>query len=142
MSLKITLKNKSQETEELGKEKSNVLTFSRSIYQRLRSLAANKHILIDYQTDLLPKEFEDFCDKLNTDDPDIHKADEYLGSLGITEDYYYSKDRINIEPWLTHTAQDSQRNIVVREFKQKPYGNINNIIDRASGLNVVHNTTL
>jgi len=33
--------------------------------------------------------------------PYIEELDEYLGSLGISVEYQYSKDAVDISPWIT-----------------------------------------
>ena len=142
MAITVRLGNRSQETSKLasiGEDTS--VKVSRIVYQGLRSLVQNKHILDDYNNGLIPKElvalYEDFS-KINngeTVDIEIQKLDEYLGSLGVNQDYVYFKDTIYIEPWISASSQFFSRNVI-----DDSTGTTNNVIDRNTGYNVIHNT--
>jgi len=88
---------------------------SRSIYQNLGSLLKNKTLTDSYENGPIPDEYKKFLDqmddlflKLNYPalavdivvDPAIEEVDEYLGELGILQDYFYEKDTVNIPQWL------------------------------------------
>jgi len=91
------------------------ISMSRSIYQKLGSLVKNKTLVDDYNNGNLPSEYIRIVDELNNlflkkNYPGIHggleieegieELDEYLGSLGNTQVYSYSKDFVNIAPWI------------------------------------------
>ena len=144
MAIQVVLTNRSQETGNLTSVGSDdKVRVSRSVYQGLRSLAKNKTISDDYTNGKLPIELVDLYEKFNqinsgeTIDIEIHKLDEYLGSLGISQDYEYTKDTLYIEPWVEYTDQLPSRNVV-----DDSTGTVNNIIDRATGYNVIHNTEI
>jgi len=142
MAITVRLGNRSQETSKLASIGEDAeVKVSRIVYQGLRSLVQNKHILDDYNNGLIPKElvalYEDFNKMLNgeTVDVEIQKLDEYLGSLGIDQDYAYLKDTIYVEPWIEYIDQLPSRNVV-----DDSTGIVNNVIDRTTGYNVIHNT--
>jgi len=58
--------------------------------------------------------------------------DEYLSTLGITAEYPFQDDMYHIEPWIEYDERPTTRNVIDQT---------GNIIDRATGYNVVHNTT-
>ena len=87
----------------------------RIFYQKLGSLVSNKKLDILYAENKLPLEYRRFLDEMNelylkknypilgadiVVKPGIEELDKYLGSLGLTEDYPYSKDTIDIPAWL------------------------------------------
>jgi len=129
MAYKVTLKNPSKTTgkdpglkNEASIDKPEVY-MSRMTYQLLGSLFKNKTIFKDYNDGKLTKEYVRILDDLN----DLHNSiyypdlvvkeptnetralDEYLGSLGIDEEYPYSKDRVNIEQWLDDSLATPMR---------------------------------
>lgn len=130
----ISLTNSSHPTGELGKDTATKLLIDRFIYQRLGSLEQNKTILEDYNAGRLPKEFQQFLYDLENRliDPDISAVDIYLGQLGITEEWQYSKDVVNIPPW-TNAFESSE----VRQLAEIVDSvSINRLID-ASGNRIV-----
>jgi len=138
MAIKVVLSNPSQitsrtpDTQIMGTTK-----MSRATYQYLGSLIQNKglierdingNIVGGTYTDMdLPLEYIRVLDELNdlflkTNYPLFYgdlviaegtiELDEYLGSLGITEDYPYSKDAVNIPVWLSATESSPERQLV------------------------------
>jgi len=121
MAIKVTLTNSARITRSTPIFNGNKLTFPRHIYQRLSSLVNNKTILADYTAGTLPKEYIAFLDelnKVNTDDETaaINELNLYLGSLGLTEEYPYGKDIVNITPWFEAESTSHIRNIVYGEY--------------------------
>ncbi len=105
MSVKITLTNSSRITRPTLVKTDSKLLFLRQFYQRLSSLVANKTIAYDYANNKLPQAYKDFLDDLNkvsngTASDEIIELDLYLGSLGITNEYPYLKDTVDIPPWF------------------------------------------
>ena len=105
---------------------SNVV-LARSIYQNLGSLIKNTTILDDYNNGRLPQEYKRFLDEMNDlfiklNYPELGKdivvkegiaeTDEYLGDLGIIQEYFYSKDTVNIPAWLAIDSQTEYRILV------------------------------
>ena len=123
--IKVKLTNPSNVTKkDVTLDADNSIVMSRSIYQNLGSLIKNKTILDDYNNGRLPTEYVRFLDdmndlflKLNYPDlavdlvveEEIPAVDEYLGDLGISETYYYSKDTVDIPPWVITGAQGEYR---------------------------------
>ena len=146
MAIKVTLTNKSQQTGRLAKDSTtsnNDIQISRFIYQQFRSLTKSKVILENYTDQVLPLEFmrllQDFDDIQQTgaSTDAINKLDEYLGTLGVTADYHFSKDVINVEPWVSVLTQEPTRNVIYNDN-----GVIKNVITNIDGTdyNVVHLT--
>lgn len=110
----VSLTNSSHPSGELGKDTATKLLIDRFIYQRLGSLEQNKTILDDYNAGRLPKEFQQFLEDLEDrlNDPDINAIDEYLGDLGITEEWQYSKDVVDIPAWTNAYEQSAIRQLV------------------------------
>ena len=73
--------------------------------------------------------------------PELDELDTYLGTLGVTEDYPYSDDTYGIKPWLVVEEQEPFRNILhaTRDNNHNVISSIN-IIDRATGSNLIHDT--
>jgi len=105
---------------------SNVV-LARSIYQNLGSLIKNTTILDDYNNDRLPQEYKRFLDEMNDlfiklNYPELGKdivvkegiaeTDEYLGDLGVIQEYFYSKDAVDIPAWVTTDSQSEYRILV------------------------------
>ncbi len=124
----IILTNKSQETGNLVKLVGDKLLFSRTIYQHLGSLNKNRNLVSDYEADLLPKKYKEILDSLNdlhlkTNYPKLYpdievskdtmELDEYLGSLGLTEVYPYSKDSVFIPDWIAAVNGETKIRILV-----------------------------
>lgn len=92
------------------------LYMSRLLYQRLGSKRACMEISRDYAADRLPPEFMKILKELDAIDepgaianPLAADLDEYLGSLGITDTYSYSKDFFDTPPWLFVDKQSEYR---------------------------------
>ncbi len=142
MAVRVVLTNRSQETGNLSKIGTDgSVRVNRIVYQGLRSLAKNKTISADYTAGLIPRElvelYEEFS-KINDGDSsntEMVKLSEYLGLLGIEQEYEYKKDRIGVAPWIEYTDQLSTRNVVAGNLTPP-----DNVIDRATGYNVIHNT--
>jgi hypothetical protein len=147
MSIKVSLTNKSQQTDFSGKVgQDSSIRFNRLIYQTLSSLVQNKHIVENY--DKLPQEIQELFREFDLLilDPNSTQVkqetldiDRYLGSLGITETYFYSKDIKDIPPWIEVISQTLYRNIVTQQS-----GVIYNVITEIDGINynVIHNTQI
>ena len=122
MAIKVTLRNPSQITSKVVSSATGKLILNRSIYQRLGSLTNNKTILDDYNNGRLPEEFVRFLDRMDTisddtiiSDPEILLLDEYLGSLGVTVEYFYSKDTVDIPQWIADFGTQTEYRILVDE---------------------------
>jgi len=86
---------------------------SRLIYQKLGSLTLNRTILADYEAGKLPKEYVEFLDRCNeilyndtwgptfTITDAMTDLDAYLSTLGVTAEYQYSKDTLDVKEWIT-----------------------------------------
>jgi len=119
MAVKITLTNSSRATKKQPSYSSEVTTgnipihFSREFYQRLGSLTLNKTLKADYEAGLLPKEYTRFLDEISqlgtASNSAMVELDQYLGSLGMTEEYPYSKDSLNIPAWIPASFLPDQR---------------------------------
>ena len=135
MAIKVTLVNKSQITSnEVSVVSDDTLSLSRAIYQTLGSLVFNKNCMtvdelgsktIDWSK--FTGEYKEFVTDMNnlwqhTFYPElaiangvpmpteaIIKANEYLGSLGVTEEYFYSKDAKTIPLWIDIEKQFEYR---------------------------------
>ena len=122
MGFKVRLSNPSKTTHkkpialhDLQINNESNIRFDRSTYQYLGSLVKNKDIVIMYKNGLLPPEYVRTLDELNLlflkyTNPTTHgnivipkgitELDEYLSQLGISEEYPYSKDEVDIPEWL------------------------------------------
>ena len=123
------------------KKTDNGLTMPRSIYQKLGSLVKNKTLINDYAQGDLNKEYIEFLDKMSSiedGEEEMIEVDKYLGSLGLDEEYPYSKDYRGIPAWIEVLGQAPYRNVAIVENK----ATINNIVynDGTTIQNVVHNT--
>jgi hypothetical protein len=118
MAVRVVLTNKSQPEEGLSKFKTQpsideTILMSREVYQYLRSRAKGKTLSLSNVPTELALLFDEFT-KIQRGLPvsaEIRKLDEYLGTLGLTEEYYYVKDIIDIDQWLDVKAQDPIRNV-------------------------------
>jgi len=116
----VTLKEQPSVPEETS------IKMSRIIYQNLGSLAKNKTILEDYENGRLSDEMVDLLNEMNliylhkfydlsesTPIPEasneVKELDRYLGTLGLTDDYRYSKDKFAMNDFLTYTTQAEVR---------------------------------
>ena len=108
---------------------------SREVYAKMSSLTDNKVIVEPEGKDSPFERFlvdmESIHDGTNTDE-DIALLDQYLGNLGDGEWYPFPQDTYVVEPWIDESEQFPTRNVIDRDG--------NNVIDRATGFNVVHNT--
>jgi len=144
MAIKVTLTNKAQRTTNLATEVPNEpLRMDRIVYQGLRSLTKNKHIPQSVADDQIPSElmelFTEF-DKMSMGEtvPEyVKRIDEYLGSLGVFEEYHYEKDIVDIPPRVTVFSQSPNRNVVTGNKNNKQ-----NIVFQHGGTiyNVIHKT--
>ena len=116
MAIRVTLGNPSQITARVPRDVPDTkLNITRATYQKLGSLVKNKTLVDDYDNGILPEEYVRVLDELNnlflkkTYDilhgnlviaDGIEELDEYLGTLGIDDNYRYSKDFINIPSWI------------------------------------------
>ena len=116
MAVKVTLTNKAQVTSpQYSKQDTTAIHMSRAVYQTLGSRTLNKTIIDKYDNEQLTKEYTDTLNDLNdlflkknyptlaaniVVKEGIVEIDEYLGSLGVSQDYPYAKDIINIPAWL------------------------------------------
>jgi len=144
MSVKIILTNKAQQVGEVTSGNVDTLYLNRLVYQELRSLAKNKNIIDRVNTKSMPNElmtlFGNFDKILNNEEVDesIKNLDEYLGSLGVTTEYMYTKDIINIPNWVEVEQQDPYRNVIHANSAGTEYNVIYN--DGSEDFNVVHRT--
>ena len=122
------LVSKSQGTTQFVAVVGGELQMSRGVYQLLGSLVKNRKILSDYDSNQLDSAYVNFLDRMNvlfdyvhlspagiptpTPDTDIVEIDEYLGDLGVEQEYKYGKDRIDIASWLDSTAPSDIRYLV------------------------------
>lgn len=128
MAIRVRLTNKSQPTKQSAESSStdSSILLSRSLYQRLGSLILNRNISLDYNNKTIPGEFVEMLDAFDTitqnqkfpnlpqTPVDEHwlKLDEYLGDLGVTESYAYSKDTRDIPAWLDTEFRPDYRILV------------------------------
>lgn len=103
-------------------EDADKLKLSRILYQKLGSLTKNRELTRD---DTNTTEFDRLINLLDdysatVEDPSfklndtvISEIDEYLGVLGITEEYPYRKDSQFIPLWVDIESQDSERPLAV-----------------------------
>ena len=137
MAITVTLGNASKTTElsptnitQVGIPGYIDLKFSRQFYQLLGSITKNRVLLDDFDRDLLPLEFVRFLDDMNAlwlhtyypllaqeknikyPSEEIIAIDEYLGRLGVDEDYFYSKDIVNIDSWIDPAHLDNERILI------------------------------
>ncbi len=107
---------------------------SRDIYQKLGSLVKNKTLVAQYDSGSLTNEYSRVLDELNNlflkmNYPKLHgnlviadgivELDEYLGSLGIDDNYRYSKDFVNIPQWME--SEDPAEMRVLFDFSDDTY---------------------
>ena len=145
MAITVRLVNKSQVTRpEASLGSDDDLLFSRGIYQILGSLTRNRDMAtvetdgsITIHWELLPPEYEVFVvemDRLwqHTFYPELAvsqniplptpatiKANEYLGNLGVTQEYFYSKDVVDIPAWVDTDGQTEYR--ILADFDDNTY---------------------
>ena len=112
-------------TQEVEK-KDDELLFDRLIYRKLGSLTDNKvmtipakpdsdfkRFLLDMNNLHIHKYYTGLVDGLPLPTPDIIALDEYLGTLGITEDYPFLDDTQEIPLWFDGVDTNKQRRILV-----------------------------
>jgi len=134
MAIKVRLTNKSQGTKPgvdsfTGSKLDDNILLDRNIYQRLSSLTKNKNILAEYNAGTLPPAYVEFLDRmdtlliaLNSNEPNTQIADSdiliinaYLGSLGETEQYAYSKDWVQVKDWIAIGIPQTEYRVLVDE---------------------------
>lgn len=127
MAIKISLSGPSKVTTRTPDVNDGVLGMSRLTYQMLGSLVQNKNLTALYDSGALPKEYMRTLDDLNdlylknnypatysnlVIKSGIVELNEYLGSLGLSETYPYSKDIVNIPAWVGIEAKPVYRYII------------------------------
>jgi len=139
MAITVRLTNKSQITRpETDIASDDSLLFSRAIYQILGSLIRNREMatkdvdtgVITIDWDKLPPAYAEFAEEMDrlwkhtfypelviaqgipAPLPSTVLANEYLGDLGITTTYAYSKDIVNIPSWIDITEQSEYRVLI------------------------------
>jgi len=120
MAIKVTLGNASQITDRLTVDigVQDHIKMSRGIYQYLRSLKNAREIIKDVDEEKVTKELIElltiFNDKQDGEiiEEGFEELDEYLGSLDKTVDYYYTKDVVDVIPWIEAIYQAPTRNVV------------------------------
>ncbi len=114
------------------------IILDRVVYRKISSLTDNRTLLDPIGPD---SKFDRFLLDMNkihrgeTVDPALLYLDKYLGNLGETIEYPFRDDTYYVEPWIEDEEQFLYRNVV-----DDSTGTVNNIIDRATGDNVIHNT--
>jgi len=116
--------------------KGNELGVERAIYRQLSSLTDNKVIVDPTGPDT---EYDRFLLHMNEIQKGIQVSafvdqfDEYLGTLGVTNDYPFPDDTYWIDSWIDIPKQEQFRNVV---------DNNSNVIADVNGTvyNVTHNT--
>ena len=95
--------------------KDNEVGLDRTVYANISSLTDNKSIVTPDDDDtpyhrwlLAMNEYQD----TGIITPELQRLDEYLGELGVTEDYQYNDDTYNIEAWIAPIQQEPTRNVV------------------------------
>lgn len=131
MAIKVTL---SSNTTTPTLQEDNSLKLSRTTYRFLGSLVRNKTIYQTYTDRALPPEVLHVLDELDklhkyknyneeytgeVPDEAVIKLDEYLGSLGVDEEYPYSEDIQDIPLWLDIFVTSD-----IRELMQLTTGDI------------------
>ncbi len=128
MAIKVVLSNASQVTRRTPDvQETSTVKVSRATYQKLGSLLKNKTLLTQYENGELVGEYKRVLDELNNlflkvnypaigadlvIAPGILELDEWLGDLGIVQDYPYDKDSVNISAWVEVDTPDPIRVLV------------------------------
>ncbi len=127
MPIKVTLSGSGKVTKRTPNVEDGVLGMSRHTYQMLGSLVQNRGLTDLYNNGELPKEYMRTLDDLNdlflkANYPELHgdleiksgimELDEYLGSLGLSEVYPYSKDIVNIPAWVSIEDRSEYRYLI------------------------------
>jgi len=145
MAIKVILQNPSQPRvathDRSGDEH---IGMNRVVYQLLGSLVKNRKLEDSYNSDELPGVYRDMLDQFNNMTfnnkgvgtpldvkPGFKELDTYLGALGITRDYPYVKDIIDIPPWVNELNQTEYR--VLMDFSDNTY-----LTDTANNILVVY----
>lgn len=111
------------------------------IYARLSNRTENRTLVQPTTND---SKFDRFLVDMN----DIHRGistsseiqvvDNYLGGFGIDEKYPFQDDKYSVAPWIEIGEQNPIRNVVsIPELGFFP----DNVIDRATGSNVVNRSS-
>lgn len=121
-----------------------ILGMDRSIYTNLADRTANRTLTLPTEInspfDRWLTQMQIASDPAAIVPPDIAIIDEYLGTLGVTDEYPYFEDRFSIEPWIDVGSQELFRVVLYRENTSQDIGI--GIIDRSTSLIVVHDTKL
>jgi len=133
MAYKITLGNPSRVTRRTPDAKeedggaTHKININRSTYQYLGSLVKNKKLLELYNNNQIPNEYRRVLDELNdlfikvnypslgldiVVEPGIVELDEWLGNLGIIQEYPYNKDSVDIPVWIPSEALTEVRVLI------------------------------
>ena len=136
--------DKSSQNDTLADVDTGDLIVPRFIYSKLSSITDAKAIS-KAKVMLEANEYDFFMmemEKFNATGEDLNNIsiiDEYLGNLGVTEDYPFLKDVYSVEPWVTTLVQDEYRGVV-----DASRGYIDTMVTDIDGVkyNVIHNTLL
>ena len=133
MAYSIVLSNPSHNTDitpkSLSADDNENIKLDRVIYQYLGSLIKNKNLMNLYDANKIPLEYRKFLDEMNDlfmakeysefgyDINDVKKEiimlDQWLGALGQTEEYSYSKDWINVKDWIDSSFENEPIRVLV-----------------------------
>ena len=145
MPFKVILGNPSVTTdrspEDHSSAKHKTLGMERIFYQKLGSLVSNRKLDILYAENKIPLEYRRFLDDMNelyliyANDPNashiddvregIVKIDDWLGTLGDTDEYPYQKDWMNVVDWLEAPEYQSKYRVLV-DLSDNTYLTFNN----------------
>ena len=116
------IRRQTQSQDQIDKDDSRLidteLGIERAVYRKLSSLTDNKVIQNPQGPD---SEYERFLLHMNDIEDNIpvsesmDKFDEYLGTLGVTDEYPFLDDVYGVEPWIDVPTQDETRNVVDKE---------------------------
>lgn len=140
---RVVLGNSSKNTKSSDIIVDGTIKISREVYQKLGSLIKNRQLLTEYNDKLLTGSYNEFLEDMNilllkrnysNLYPDlvvpegIEEIDIYLGSLGMTEEYPYSKDIVNISPWISIYTRSDYRYLVDTEGNHLVDGTDNTVL--------------
>ena len=133
--------DKSSQSNTLADVDTGDLIVPRFIYSRLSNFSDAKVISKpaimsennEYSFFLM--ELEEFY-ATGVDTNNIALIDEYLGNLGVSEEYPFLRDAYTVEPWVTIYAQEESRNVAALGEDI-----IYNVVVNVDGVkhNVIHN---
>ena len=144
--------DKSSQSGTLADIDTGSLIVPRFIYSKLSSLTDAKN-LSKAKVMLEANEYDFFMMEMETlnatgeDFNGISAIDEYLGGLGVIEEYPFLKDVYNVEPWVTTLTQVEFRNVANTYTyidNEVEVVVVDNIVAEIDGItyNVIHNTLL